>query len=83
MSDSDKMRAEFETAAREHGLFLGRLESGDYHFNSTKKCWLGFQLGYQAGRKAERESMRLKNWDGIRLGTTHKPEGTNERGRGD
>ena len=27
---------------------------------------------YQAGQKAEREAIRLKNWDGVRLGS--KPE---------
>jgi hypothetical protein len=34
-----------------------------------------YQAAYAAGRKAEREAMQLKNWDGIRTGTTSKPEG--------
>lgn len=50
--NNDQMRAEFEIAASERGFSLEKTYSGDYGWNSTKHCWLGFQLGYQAGRKA-------------------------------
>lgn len=81
MMDADKMRAEFEAWAKAVGHDLSQTKGDDrYWFVSTESAWESWQAAYAAGRKAEREAMQLKNWDGIRIGTTHKPEGDNERG---
>lgn len=80
MSDSDKMRAEFEVWAKFSAeLDLLRVEwkdgpVSDYAYKATAKAWQVWQAGYQAGQKAEREATQLKNWDGVRLGTTLEGE---------
>ena len=71
--DSDKMRAEFETWAKEQCLSLTRINwidgtVSDYAYTATLHAWRIWQAAYDAGRKAEREAIQLKNWDGVRLG---------------
>ena len=70
-------QAEFEAFAKADGLDVLRwLDfSSSYIDSETTAAEHGYEAGYQAGRKAEREAIQLKNWDGIRLGTTNKPEG--------
>ena len=74
MSDSDKMRAEFEAWASEQCLSIERLPAhvtvfdGQYASLDTQEAWTMWEAAYQAGQKAEREAIRLKNWDGVRLG---------------
>ena len=74
------MRAAFETWADKQCMSLARIHWKDgsvseYSYTATFDAWQVWQAAYAAGRKAEREAMQLKNWDGIRLGTTGKPEG--------
>ena len=63
MSDKDKMRAEFEAWAKANGFSVRFSSNGSY-----VQRWQAWQAAYTAGQKAERESIRLKNWDGLRLG---------------
>ena len=79
MSD-DKMREEFEAWAKVMGFDLSRIklhgfDSNDYASSHTSVAEDGFEAGYAAGRKAEREATQLKNWDGIRLGAPGTQEG--------
>ena len=84
MSD-DQMRAEFEAWAKREGYNLIRISwpnekhskgyCSQYADDKTEAAEHGFLDGYAAGRKAEREWMQLKNWDGLRLGTTGNQEG--------
>ena len=78
--NDDKMRAEFEAWAESQCLSLTRINwkngtVSEYAYTATFDAWQVWQAAYAAGRKAEREAIQLKNWDGIRLGTTDKPEG--------
>jgi hypothetical protein len=63
MSDSDKMRAEFEKWASERFLSIERLPShttifdGQYASLDTQEAWTMWQAAYQAGRKVEREAI--------------------------
>lgn len=73
MSDSDKMRAEFEKWADSKCMSLTRIRWDDgtiseYAYKATFDAWQVWQAAYAAGRKAEREATQLKNWDGVRLG---------------
>lgn len=75
---TDKMRAEFEKWADRKCLSLTRINwddgtVSDYAYTATFDAWQVWQDAYAAGRKAEREAIQLKNWDGVRLGS--KPEG--------
>ena len=78
--DAEQMRAEFEKWADSQCLPLTRInwDNGtisEYAYTATFDAWQVWQAAYAAGRKAEREAVQLKNWDGVRLGTTGKPEG--------
>jgi hypothetical protein len=69
MSDNDKMRAEFEAEARVIGLSVFPMKGkGEYWNDETNFSWRVWQAAYAAGQNAEREAIRLKNWDGVRLG---------------
>ena len=57
MSD-DKMRAEFEIATKQYNYLTVRLTDGDYADSETRSIWNFYQLGYQAGQKAEREAIQ-------------------------
>ena len=60
MSDSDKMRAEFEAVVRREGWSV-RKSKGDpseYWSEDTGVWWQWWQVAYQTGRKAEREAMQ-------------------------
>ena len=80
---SDKVFAEFENWAKAVGYKLPTVKfnwkpdgtATEYIYPETQIAMEGFIAGYAAGRKAEREAMQLKNWDGVRLGTTGNPEG--------
>ena len=59
MSDSDKMRAEFEKWADSQCLPLTRINWDDgtvseYAYTATFDAWQVWQAAYQAGRNAER-----------------------------
>lgn len=68
MSDSDKMRDEFEAWAAREEYNLVRYSwpdekhskgyGSEYADNKTTAAEHGYQAGYQAGRKAEREGMQ-------------------------
>lgn len=73
MSDTDKMRAEFEAYAEQRNWSI-RKNHGSYYWAEAARAWHIWQAAYAAGRKAEREAIHLKNWDGVRLGTTLEGE---------
>lgn len=59
MSDSDKMRAEFEAEARVIGLSLFPMKGkGEYWNDETNLSWRVWQAAYAAGQKAEREAVQ-------------------------
>ena len=62
MSDSDKMRAEFEAEARVIGLSLFPMKGkGEYWNDETNLLWRVCQAAYAAGQKAEQvEVERLR-----------------------
>ena len=72
MSD-EKMRAGFEAWAKAAAYDLSQTTDDKYWCVATDSAWQVWQAAYAAGRKAEREAIRLKNWDGLRLGS--KPGG--------
>jgi hypothetical protein len=72
--NDDKMRAEFEAWAESQDCITHRGEGGSYWHPDVRKVWRVWQAAYQAGRKAEREATQLKNWDGVRIGTTLEGE---------
>tara|TARA_R110000868_G_scaffold318370_1_gene579128 strand:- start:133 stop:360 length:228 start_codon:yes stop_codon:yes gene_type:complete len=57
MSDSDKMRAEFEAWATPCELNLRRLNEG-YLCNASNNCWIVWQAAYAAGQEAERAAIQ-------------------------
>ena len=67
MSD-EKMRAEFEAWAKAAAYDLSQTTDDKYWCVATISAWQVWQAAYDAGQEAERESIRLKNWDGLRLG---------------
>ena len=63
MSDSDKMRAEFEKWAESKCMSLTRIrwDNGtisEYAYTATFDAWQVWQAAYAAGRKAEREEIQ-------------------------
>ena len=60
MSDSDKMRAEFEAAANAYNYSTVRCANGDYTDSETRSAWNFYQIGYAVGWKAEREEVDCK-----------------------
>lgn len=69
----DKIRQEFEAWAESQCLSLTRINwkcgsVSEYAYTATFDAWQVWQAAYKAGRNAEQKAMRLKNWDGIRLG---------------
>lgn len=62
MSDSDKMRDEFEKWADFQCLSLARIDwkdgtVSDYAYTATLHAWRVWQAAYAAGQKAEREKL--------------------------
>ena len=68
MNDSDKMRAEFEAAAKAYNYSTVRCTNGDYTDSETRSVWNFYQIGYAAGQKAEQAEVergrlfRWRNW---------------------
>ena len=58
MSDTDKMRAEFEAAANAYNYLTVRCTNGYYTDSETSSAWNFYQIGYAVGRKAEREAVQ-------------------------
>jgi hypothetical protein len=62
MSDSDKMRAEFEKWADKQCMSLTRINwkcgtVSEYAYTATFDAWNVWQAAYAAGQKAEREEL--------------------------
>jgi hypothetical protein len=60
VSDTDKMRTEFEAAANAYNYLTVRCTNGDYTDSETRSAWNFYQIGYAVGRKAEREEVDCK-----------------------
>jgi hypothetical protein len=72
---TDKMRAEFEVWAEDNDCGITLAATSATGFYTRNIAWTAWQAAYSAGQEAERKAIQLNNWDGVRLGTTGKPEG--------
>jgi hypothetical protein len=63
MSDSDKMRAEFEAWAEDNDCGITLAATSATGFYTRNIAWTAWQAAYQSGQKAEREAICIQ-WEG-------------------
>jgi len=63
MSDTDKMRAEFEAWAEDNDCGITLAATSATGFYTRNIAWTAWQAAYQSGQKAEREAICIQ-WEG-------------------